>query len=53
MSRVGIFFVAVPSSILGAKKERGKKEESSCPFLPRGTQIVLAEIGEIVLARFG
>jgi len=26
----GIFFVAVPSSILGAKKKGGKKEESSC-----------------------
>ena len=26
----GIFFVAVPSSVLGAKKEGEKKGESSC-----------------------
>ena len=30
MYHSGIFFVAVPSSILGAKKKGGKKEESSC-----------------------
>ena len=28
--KFGIFFVAVPSSVLGAKKEEEKKEESSC-----------------------